>query len=100
MYVAFAQPVPFNKSVQGEFEFGEDPPGKRVFDTQIAELKDKTACARSKDQNHAWFPWVTTNRVFKVDIGARHFQISQTKISRRSAPLSLKSLYLNELILL
>jgi hypothetical protein len=21
--------------VQGEFEFGEDPPGKRVFDSQI-----------------------------------------------------------------
>ena len=29
--------------LQGEFEFSEDPPGKRVFDIQIKELRAKAA---------------------------------------------------------
>ena len=86
------------KLIQGEFEFGEDPPGERVFDIQIEELKAKAAFACSQDQNHAWLSWKTLIEACLVVNGARHFQISQTKISWLNAPLSLKSLYLDELI--
>jgi hypothetical protein len=33
----------FTEMVQGEFEFGEDPPGIRVFDIQIEELRADAA---------------------------------------------------------
>ena len=86
--------------LQGEFDFGEDPPGKRVFDIQIEELKAKAAYVCSWDQNHAWFRWKTLNEACLVVNGARHFLISQTKIWRLSACCTLKSLYLDWTILL
>ena len=90
--------IRINPDEQGEFEFGEDPPGERVFNIQIEELKAKAAFACSQDQNHAWLSWKTLIEACLVVNGARHFQISQTKISWLNAPLSLKSLYLDELI--